>query len=373
MTEYLGPAENDPDQIIVQQDLDDLTVATARIEDGAVTEVKIQVKSITSNVIALGAILLDRLVDIASQTFLGRSTAGTGAPEAMTAAEARTALNVEDGAGVSLKDGNQELTGNRIVTIPSGTNYFLYVNLIDDTGANNKLTSIIVQPGTPRIVLTASETSVSSASLVLGAQGPDFLLAGSDISINGDCGTDGDVFTSRGLGVPTEWNPGVVHGNVAPNQRQLWFHADDCILYVWDGTRSYWISVNEYQVTGSSPTASSTSNDILRHHGMSMLVSSSERGFVVPHRMRVTGWIWKSGASVAVGRELALGKRNVVTGVTSTTFHSVTPAAAWEEYEESDLNEAFEPGDLLGLVAFGTETMVYSRCTVTYRRSPTVV
>ncbi len=53
-------------------------VTTARIDDNAVTFAKMQ--------------------DIATATFMGRDTAGTGDPEALTATEARTLLNVEDGA-----------------------------------------------------------------------------------------------------------------------------------------------------------------------------------------------------------------------------------------------------------------------------------
>lgn len=54
------------------------TVGTAAIDDNAVT--------------------LPKQADIATQTILGRTTAATGDPEALTAAQARGVLNVEDGA-----------------------------------------------------------------------------------------------------------------------------------------------------------------------------------------------------------------------------------------------------------------------------------
>ena len=54
------------------------SVSTARIDDDAVTFAKMQ--------------------NIATATLMGRDTAGTGDPETLTAAEARTLLNVEDGA-----------------------------------------------------------------------------------------------------------------------------------------------------------------------------------------------------------------------------------------------------------------------------------
>ena len=45
-----------------------------------------------------GAVTLAKMASVATATILGRSTAGTGAPEALTATQARTVLNVADGA-----------------------------------------------------------------------------------------------------------------------------------------------------------------------------------------------------------------------------------------------------------------------------------
>ena len=51
-----------------------------------------------------GAVTLAKLADIATDTFLGRDTAGTGAPEALTPAQARTILNVANGATANATD-----------------------------------------------------------------------------------------------------------------------------------------------------------------------------------------------------------------------------------------------------------------------------
>ncbi|NHB76094.1 DUF2793 domain-containing protein [Rhodobacter calidifons] len=45
-----------------------------------------------------GAVTLDKLANIATNSFLGRDSAGTGAPEVLTPAQARAILNVADGA-----------------------------------------------------------------------------------------------------------------------------------------------------------------------------------------------------------------------------------------------------------------------------------
>jgi hypothetical protein len=51
-----------------------------------------------------GAVSLGKLADLATSTILGRATAGTGSPEALTAAEVRTILNVADGATANATD-----------------------------------------------------------------------------------------------------------------------------------------------------------------------------------------------------------------------------------------------------------------------------
>ena len=55
-------------------------------------------------IIDTGAVSLDKLADIATDSFLGRDTAGTGVPEVLTAAQARGILNVADGATANASD-----------------------------------------------------------------------------------------------------------------------------------------------------------------------------------------------------------------------------------------------------------------------------
>jgi len=51
-----------------------------------------------------GAVTLSKLADLATSTILGRVTAGTGAPEALTATQVRTLLNVANGATANSTD-----------------------------------------------------------------------------------------------------------------------------------------------------------------------------------------------------------------------------------------------------------------------------
>ena len=58
----------------------------------------------TAWTIDAGAVSLGKLADMATDSFLGRDTAGTGAPEVLTPAQARGILNVADGATANAAD-----------------------------------------------------------------------------------------------------------------------------------------------------------------------------------------------------------------------------------------------------------------------------
>ena len=80
----------------------------------------------TALTIANNAVTLAKLADIATDSFLGRDTAGTGDPEVLTPAAARTILNVEDGADVTDAT-NVDAAGATMNTDASlaGNSYFL--------------------------------------------------------------------------------------------------------------------------------------------------------------------------------------------------------------------------------------------------------
>ena len=69
--------------------------------------------------LALNAVTLTRLQDIATASILGRVTAATGDPEVLTAAQVRTLLNVEDGAAADQSDAEIETAYNNQVDIVS--------------------------------------------------------------------------------------------------------------------------------------------------------------------------------------------------------------------------------------------------------------
>jgi len=67
-------------------------VTTAKIADGAVTGAKIADLAITTEKIADGTITLSKQANIATASLLGRSTAGSGSPEELSASAAKAIL-----------------------------------------------------------------------------------------------------------------------------------------------------------------------------------------------------------------------------------------------------------------------------------------
>ncbi len=71
-----------------------------------------------------GAVSLGKMADMATDRFLGRDTAGTGAPEVLSAAQARGILNVADGATANASDADlrdrSTHTGITVVEVIAG-------------------------------------------------------------------------------------------------------------------------------------------------------------------------------------------------------------------------------------------------------------
>ena len=74
--------------------------ASSGVSDGDKGDITVS-SSGTVWTIDAGVVSLSKMADMATASFLGRNTAGTGAPEVLSATTARTILNVENGADVT--------------------------------------------------------------------------------------------------------------------------------------------------------------------------------------------------------------------------------------------------------------------------------
>ena len=81
--------------------LSDNAVTTAKINDNAVTSAKIANSTIVAGDLASGAVTLDKIADIAQDRILARIASGSGDVQAITAAQLRTLINVENNADVT--------------------------------------------------------------------------------------------------------------------------------------------------------------------------------------------------------------------------------------------------------------------------------
>jgi hypothetical protein len=297
---------------------------------------------------------------------------GADGIDGLNGADGADGLNGADGAdgsdALALAGNDQALTGNRLIT-NGGSGWYLYTLLTDTSGAT-KTASSICQPSIPRWVMAASETGVSSTALTVAKDAFDIACsAGSDLRFNGASGIAGDVATSGGPGNPPVWSPGTVRSATAPDTTQFWWHTTDNVEYYYDSTYGEWLSKTEYTLDTSTNLASSTANCIMQQGGVvAMIVSSSERGWPAPFNLKVTGWTWRIGSTVA-SRELTLGKFDTSAGTNNLREYSITPAS-WKVHRESGLDVDYDVEDCVGLIAYGTTSMVYPRCTVTYRRRP---
>jgi hypothetical protein len=120
--------------------------------------------------IADGEITNAKLANVATQTFKGRTTAGTGAPEDLTAAQARTILNVADGA-----------------------NAYVHPNHTGDVTSTGDGATVI---GNDKVTLAHMEHGTQGDVLIYGGSGAPTRLA---------AGTSGQYLESQGAGANPVW------------------------------------------------------------------------------------------------------------------------------------------------------------------------
>ena len=78
-----------------------LVIATGDIADGAVTTPKIADGAVTTVDIADSAVTLGKMANMATASVLGRNTAGTGAPEVLSAATTRTLIGADNASNLT--------------------------------------------------------------------------------------------------------------------------------------------------------------------------------------------------------------------------------------------------------------------------------
>lgn len=108
--------------------------------------------------LAAGGVTLTKMANIAENTFIARKSSSTGTPEAITAAEARTILNVADGANnYSLPTASSSVLGG----IKVGTNLSIANGVLSSSFTNTQLSTEQVQDIVGAMVTGNTETNIA--------------------------------------------------------------------------------------------------------------------------------------------------------------------------------------------------------------------
>ncbi len=140
-------------------------VATASIQDSAVTTAKIADDNVT----------LDKLAELANATVIGRNTAGTGDPEAVTMAQLQVLLNAANGYTYSkvLLTADQVFATNTVadvtgalIAVTSGHKYKVKITVL--VKVENSATGVMHTVTTPTLTHFALKTSVRNGTADAG-------------------------------------------------------------------------------------------------------------------------------------------------------------------------------------------------------------
>lgn len=108
--------------------------------------------------LAAGGVTLAKMANIAENTFIARKSSSAGTPEAITAAEARTILNVADGANnYSLPTASSSVLGG----IKVGTNLSIANGVLSSSFTNTQLSTEQVQDIVGAMVTGNTETNIA--------------------------------------------------------------------------------------------------------------------------------------------------------------------------------------------------------------------
>ncbi len=121
-------------------------------------DIQIEDGGVGTTQLAAGGVTLAKMANIAENTFIARKSSSAGTPEAITAAEARTILNVADGANnYSLPIASSSVLGG----IKVGTNLSIANGVLSSSFTNTQLSTEQVQDIVGAMVTGNTETNIA--------------------------------------------------------------------------------------------------------------------------------------------------------------------------------------------------------------------
>ena len=269
-------------------------------------------------------------------------------------------------AGDALGGFNQTLTGNR--TVDDGDNgYQLFVDL-NNGGASTA--QLLVNPSTPTVTLSANAGSAATTSLIQ-LNGSTMNLAfgtSAGLTINSATGSTGQALVTGGLGAPPEWGGYTVHrGTSAPTDtNMLWYNTTEEELFTYDSGRGHWFGAPYYISMGKTTSTTAGTGHFLYVGHQGTAATSSERGWLVPHDMTITG-LRGHTQSTFDGWTFRVDKNS---GGTNTTGVVSTGAlGAVDTYSDFTLDVDLAAADIIGIAGVnGSVTLNNTTFTIEVRR-----
>jgi len=166
------------------------------------------------------SVTLAKIQNIATNSFLGRSTAATGVPQVLTATQARTILNVEDGAEANAVDSVNSQTGAIVLDtddISEGSTNLYFSNERVDDRVNNLLVeganvTLTYDDGANTLTIDSTDTDTVYTH-------PTF--SGDDINIDTGPLTGATVISDLDFNITTNSEGHVTDANATVSTRTL--------------------------------------------------------------------------------------------------------------------------------------------------------
>ncbi len=204
-------ARSGTNRTITYQNLVD-AISSAGVSDGDKGDIVVSGTGATWT-IDTGVVTLTKMADMATASLLGRNTAGTGAPEVLSASTVRTLLGLVIGTNVQAYDAELSaiagltsaadrlpyFTGSGTAALATFTSYMR--TLLDDADAATAQTTLGLAIGTN---VQAYHARLADIAGITYAQGDIFYYNGSNI-VKLAAGTNGYFLKTQGAGANPVW------------------------------------------------------------------------------------------------------------------------------------------------------------------------
>ena len=223
-----------------------------------------------------------------------------------------------------------------------------------------------------------STGAVTSNKLATGAASGNIIIGGLALNKLTPIAAGNFLGNPNTLGAPVESVGksdarrmlGLSAGTVAPSSPDagdLWYNTTDDELYTYDSGRSHWLGAPYYISFGkaNAATASGVGHYLyVGHQGTT--ATTSERGWLVPHDMVITGWRGHT-QSTFTGWNARVDKNSGGTNTTGIVQTGVQGAV--DTFSDFTLDVDVAAGDILGVaLVLGSVTLNNSTVTVKIQR-----